>query len=238
MGVNLGKNKTSPDAAADYCTGVAKLGPFADYLVINISSPNTPGLRALQSRSELEALVRAVQRARDALENADGEALDGYTERVPRPPLLVKIAPDLTEQDKADIAAVALRYGIDGLIVSNTTITRPGEIPDHPDGNETGGLSGAPLFEMSTNTLRDMYKLTKGKIPIVGVGGVASGKDAYEKIRAGASLVELYTAFAYDGPALIPRMKAELAECLQRDGFKTVAEAVGTENTMASTGAR
>lgn len=225
VGVNLGKNKTSPDAAADYTTGVYKLGPYADYLVINISSPNTPGLRALQSRAELESLVKAVKAARDQMQwNKNG--LNGGTP----PPLLVKIAPDLTEADKADIAAVAMKQGVDGLIVSNTTIERPGSIPDHPHGKETGGLSGAPLFEPSTEVLRDMYKLTKGKIPIIGVGGVSTGQDAYDKIKAGASLVELYSAFTYEGPSLVPRIKKELAQCLEKDGYKNVAEAVGADH--------
>jgi len=226
VGVNLGKNKTSPDAAADYTTGVYKLGPYADYLVINISSPNTPGLRALQSRAELENLVKAVKAARDIQWNKNKNALNGGTP----PPLLIKIAPDLTEADKADIAAVVMKQGVDGLIISNTTIERPGSIPDHPHGKETGGLSGAPLFEPSTAVLRDMYKLTKGKIPIIGVGGVSTGQDAYDKIKAGASLVELYSAFTYAGPSLVPRMKKELAQCLRKDGYESVAEAVGADH--------
>ena len=220
LGVNLGKNKESQDAAADYVVGVNKLAPYADYLVINISSPNTPGLRALQSRAELENLVKKVKRARDGMPwGAQGP-----------PPLLVKIAPDLTDADRADIAAVAMKHAVDGLIVSNTTITRPGLIPQHRHGNEAGGLSGAPVMELSTAVLRDMYRLTGGKVPIIGVGGVASGRDAYEKIRAGASLVEMYTGFAYQGPAMVPRVKAELAALLARDGFASVREAVGADH--------
>jgi dihydroorotate dehydrogenase len=146
------------------------------------------------------------------------------------PPLLIKIAPDLTESDKADIAAVALRHSVDGLVVSNTTVARPGTIPQHAHGEEAGGLSGAPLFEASTAALRDMYRLTGGKVPIVGVGGVASGRDAYDKIRAGASLVELYSALTFAGPALLPRMKRELAACLAADGFACVADAVGADH--------
>jgi dihydroorotate dehydrogenase len=226
VGVNLGKNKTSPDAAADYTTGVYKLGPYADYLVINISSPNTPGLRALQSRAELENLVKAVKAARDHIQWDKNAALNGGTP----PPLLVKIAPDLTEADTADIAAVAMKQGVDGLIISNTTIERPGSIPDHPHGKETGGLSGAPLFESSTAMLRVMYRLTKGKIPIIGVGGVSTGQDAYDKIKAGASLVELYSSFTYAGPSLVPRIKKELAQCLRKDGYESVAEAVGADH--------
>ncbi|KAL4429217.1 hypothetical protein ABPG77_010196 [Micractinium sp. CCAP 211/92] len=220
LGVNLGKNKTSEDAGADYSTGVTKLGEFADYLVINISSPNTPGLRSLQGRQELESLVRRVKQTRDGMK---------WDARGP-PPLLVKIAPDLTEADMTDIAAVALEQGVDGLIVSNTTITRPGPIAEHPLGKEAGGLSGRPLFEMATEVLREMYTLTGGKLPIVGVGGVSSGADAYAKIRAGASLVELYSSFAYEGPKLVPRVKRELAALLERDGFASVAEAVGADH--------
>ncbi|KAL4443365.1 hypothetical protein ABPG75_011102 [Micractinium tetrahymenae] len=220
LGVNLGKNKTSEDAAADYSTGVTKLGEFADYLVINISSPNTPGLRSLQGRQELETLVRSVKQTRDGMK---------WDARGP-PPLLVKIAPDLTEADMSDIASVALEQGVDGLIVSNTTITRPGAIAEHPLGKETGGLSGRPLFEMATEVLREMYTLTGGRLPIVGVGGVSSGADAYAKIRAGASLVELYSAFAFEGPRLVPRVKRELAALLEKDGFASVADAVGTDH--------
>ncbi|KAL4854286.1 Dihydroorotate dehydrogenase (quinone) [Chlorella vulgaris] len=221
VGVNLGKNKTSEDAAADYCQGVMKLGREADYLVINISSPNTPGLRALQGRKELETLVKSVKQTRDGMAWGKGET---------PPPLLVKIAPDLTDVDMADIAAVALHQGVDGLIVSNTTITRPEPIAAHPLGKEAGGLSGRPLFELSTGVLADMYRLTGGKLPIIGVGGVSSGADAYAKIRAGASLVELYSAFAFEGPKLVPRIKRELAALLQRDGFNSVAEAVGADH--------
>lgn len=223
VGVNLGKNKASEDAAADYCVGVRQLGSFADYLVINISSPNTPGLRALQGRKELETLVRSVKQTRDGMKWGPAGP----------PPLLVKIAPDLTDADMKDIAAVALKQRVDGLIVSNTTITRPGPIAQHPNGQEAGGLSGRPLFEMSTQVLRQMYTLTGGRLPIVGVGGVSSGEDAYAKIRAGASLVEVYSAFAYEGPRLVPRIKRELAACLARDGFASVAEAVGADHRAA-----
>ncbi|KAK9804199.1 hypothetical protein WJX72_000929 [[Myrmecia] bisecta] len=220
LGVNLGKNKTSEDAAADYCIGVSKLGQYADYLVINVSSPNTPGLRSLQGRKELEHLVKRVKTMRDSTP---------WGSRGP-PPLLVKIAPDLTEADKSDIAAVALKHNLDGLIVSNTTIARPPEVHDYPCGQEAGGLSGKPLFEPSTKVLSDMYKLTKGKLPIIGCGGVSSGEDAYKKIRAGASLVQLYTGMAYEGPALVPRIKRELAECLARDGLVSVQQAVGADH--------
>ncbi|GLT30933.1 hypothetical protein SLA2020_057060 [Shorea laevis] len=219
LGVNLGKNKTSEDAAADYVQGVHTLSQYADYLVINVSSPNTPGLRMLQGRKQLKDLVKKVQAARDEMQ---------WGEEGP-PPLLVKIAPDLSREDLEDIAAVALALRLDGLIISNTTISRPDPVNKNPAAAETGGLSGKPLFNLSTEILKEMYILTRGKIPLIGCGGVSSGEDAYKKIRAGATLVQLYTAFAYGGPALIPQMKAELAECLERDGFKSIHEAVGAD---------
>ncbi|KAG7023943.1 Dihydroorotate dehydrogenase (quinone), mitochondrial [Cucurbita argyrosperma subsp. argyrosperma] len=147
------------------------------------------------------------------------------------PPLLVKIAPDLSKEDLEDIAAVALALRLDGLIITNTTVSRPAPADKNPLAAEAGGLSGKPLFNLSTNILKEMYILTRGKIPLVGCGGISSGEDAYKKIRAGASLVQLYTAFAYGGPALIPQIKSELAECLERDGFKSVQEAVGADCT-------
>lgn len=220
LGVNLGKNKTSEDAAADYVQGVHTLSQYADYLVINISSPNTPGLRKLQGRKQLQDLIKKVLAARDEMQ---------WGEAGP-PPLLVKIAPDLSKQDLADIAAVALALRLDGLVVSNTTISRPDSILGLVHAEETGGLSGKPLYNMSTEVLRDMYVLTKGKIPLVGCGGISSGEEAYKKIRAGATLVQLYTAFAYEGPATIPRIKSELAACLERDGFKSIYEAVGADH--------
>ncbi len=216
VGANLGKNKDTVDAADDYVIGVRRLASLVDYLVVNVSSPNTPGLRALQGRDPLRALLERVLEARAAC---------GLTRN---PPLLLKIAPDLTVEDKRDIAAVALESGIDGLIVSNTTISRPDGIPAAMR-SEAGGLSGAPLFEPSTSVLREIYALTGGKLPIVGVGGVATGEDAYAKIRAGASLVQLYSAMVYAGPAVVHRIRRELAELLRRDGFRSVAEAVGAD---------
>ncbi|KAF5737945.1 Dihydroorotate dehydrogenase (quinone) [Tripterygium wilfordii] len=219
LGVNLGKNKTSEDAAADYVQGVHTLSQYADYLVINVSSPNTPGLRMLQGRKQLKDLVKKVQAARDEMQ---------WGEEGP-PPLLVKIAPDLSKEDLEDIAAVALALRLDGLIISNTTVQRPDPVNKNPVAAEPGGLSGKPLFGLSTNILKQMYILTRGRIPLVGCGGVSSGEEAYKKVRAGATLIQLYTAFAYGGPALIPQIKAELAECLERDGFKSILEAVGAD---------
>ncbi|CAK9212520.1 unnamed protein product [Sphagnum troendelagicum] len=220
LGVNLGKNKTSEDAAADYVQGVHTLSQYADYLVINVSSPNTPGLRKLQGRKQLQDLIKKVLAARDEMQ---------WGEAGP-PPLLVKIAPDLSKQDLSDIAAVAMTLRLDGLVISNTTTSRPDAVLGLVHADETGGLSGKPLFKMSTDVLRDMYQLTRGKIPLIGCGGIASGEDAYLKIRAGATLVQLYTAFAYEGPPMLPRIKAELAACLERDGFKSVQDAVGADH--------
>ncbi|KAK9791356.1 hypothetical protein WJX73_007084 [Symbiochloris irregularis] len=220
LGVNLGKNKTSDDAAADYCLGAAKLGRHADYLVINVSSPNTPGLRALQSRKQLELIIKRMRSTRDSM---------SWGVLGP-PPILVKVAPDLPDVDRRDVAAVALRSGIDGLIVSNTTMHRPQLVADHPCGHETGGLSGEPLRQEALAALKEMYRLTKGKLPIIGCGGISTGQHAYESIRAGASLVQLYTGIAYGGPALVPRLKRELAACLEADGFQSVGAAVGADH--------
>ncbi|XP_046339605.2 dihydroorotate dehydrogenase (quinone), mitochondrial-like isoform X2 [Haliotis rufescens] len=219
LGVNLGKNKTSTDSGQDYVRGVKKFGCVADYLVINVSSPNTPGLRSLQGRQQLEDLLDKVVTARDELRGSH------------KPPLLVKIAPDLTDQDKQDIAAVVSKKkcGVDGLIVTNTTVSRPPSLMSD-DKAEIGGLSGEPLKTLSTATVRDMYRLTQGKIPIIGVGGISSGVDAYEKIRAGASLVQLYTALVYQGPPVVSRIKRELQELLQSDGYSNISQAVGADH--------
>lgn len=214
LGVNLGKNKDTEKALDDYVAGAQKLGEFADYLVINVSSPNTPGLRALQGRAELDELVDAVQSA----------LRDAFADKAP--PLVLKIAPDLAGEDMRDIAEVALARGLDGLTVSNTTITRPDSLTGHYR-DETGGLSGRPLFHLSTQVLSEVYRLTEGRIPLIGVGGVSSGADAYAKIRAGASLIQLYSALVYEGPGLIERIKRDLAQLLRRDGYDSVSAAVG-----------
>jgi dihydroorotate dehydrogenase len=213
VGVNIGKNKDSLDAAADYEACVARLAPLADYMVINVSSPNTPGLRALQEKASLLAIT---SRARAAMPPNP-------------PPLFLKIAPDLAKEDLTDIAAVALEGGVDGIVVSNTTITRPSTLKSH-FAAEVGGLSGKPVFEMSNLVLEEMFRLVGGRLPLIGVGGVSSGRDAYRKIRAGASLVQLYTALIYQGPPLVNRIKRELAELLRRDGFRSVADAVGADH--------
>jgi dihydroorotate dehydrogenase len=214
VGANLGKNKETEDAAADYQIGVARLAPLADYLVINVSSPNTPGLRALQSAEALEALAR---RAKAAMPKDKAV------------PLLLKVAPDLTAEDRQDIARVALAEKLDGLIVTNTTLARPDGLRSrHKD--EAGGLSGQPLFAPSTFALADFHRLTRGTLPLIGVGGVGSGRQAYAKIRAGASLVQLYSALVFEGPALVGRVKRELAQLLRADGFTSLAQAVGADH--------
>jgi dihydroorotate dehydrogenase len=214
VGVNIGRNRDSADAAADYIDGVRRAAPVADYLVVNVSSPNTPGLRDLQARAVLESLLRQLLGAR---------AETGVSV-----PLLVKIAPDLAPEERADIAAVALATGIDGIVIANTTIARPPGLHSRY-AQEAGGLSGSPLFAASTALLAEMHRLTEGRIPLVGVGGVASAADAYAKIRAGASLVQLYTALVFAGPGLVGDIKRGLAELLRRDGFGSVGEAVGAD---------
>uniref|UniRef100_A0A8I3MWX2 Dihydroorotate dehydrogenase (quinone), mitochondrial n=3 Tax=Canis lupus TaxID=9612 RepID=A0A8I3MWX2_CANLF len=223
LGINLGKNKTSVDAAADYTEGVRVLGPLADYLVVNVSSPNTAGLRSLQGKAELRHLLAKVLQERDALQGAH------------KPAVLVKIAPDLTAQDKEDIASVVKELGIDGLIITNTTVSRPASLQGALR-SEIGGLSGKPLRDLSTQTIREMYALTQGGVPIIGVGGVSSGQDALEKIRAGASLVQLYTALTYRGPPVVGMIKRELEALLKEQGFTRITDAIGADHRRKNNG--
>lgn len=213
VGVNLGVNRESDDPAADYVEGIEELTELAAYLVVNVSSPNTPGLRSLQARGALDALLGRVSRAR------------GDDRR--RTPLFVKISPDLSDEERRDVADVALSRGVDGLIVGNTTTARPPLRSARRE--EAGGLSGAPLLGPSTRLLSEMYRLTEGRLVLIGAGGVASGRDAYDKIRAGASLVQLYTALVFEGPGLIAGIKRELAELLTADGHDDVSRAVGVD---------
>ena len=214
VGANLGKNKTQEDAAADYTVGTKALAPLSDYLVINVSSPNTPGLRALQSKDQLATLLMAVLTARNSVvaENAV--------------PVLLKVAPDLTDEDKADIVDVVLETGVDGLIVSNTTIERPDSLSNKHRA-ETGGLSGQPLFEPSTQVLKEIATLVNGRIPLVGVGGISNADQAYAKITSGASLVQLYSALVYGGMELVSEINTGLVERLKADGYSNIREAVG-----------
>ena len=215
IGINLGANKDSVDRGADYLVGLKALAEYGDYFVVNISSPNTPGLRDLQQGEAIEDLLARLRQERQELKV--------------RPPLLLKIAPDLSESQTEVIARTVLDYGIDGVIVSNTTVARPATLRS-PHRTETGGLSGKPLFGPSTEMLRQIYKLTQGKVPLIGVGGISSGKDAYAKIRAGATLVQLYTGLVFAGPGLVREIKHELAACLARDGFPSVAKAIGADH--------
>lgn len=214
VGVNIGCNRDSEDPVVDYRAGIEALAGLADYLAINVSSPNTPGLRALQGRSALGALLETA---------LDARARSGHAT-----PLLVKIAPDLDDEACAAIAETALGLGVDGLIVSNTTVSRPTDLPLWARA-EAGGLSGRPLMQRATDRLRLMAGLTGGRLPLIGAGGVASGADAYEKIRAGASLVQLYTALIYGGPALPGRILEDLTGRLRADGFTSAAEAVNAD---------
>jgi dihydroorotate dehydrogenase len=208
VGVNIGANKDSEDRIADYVRGARAMAPVADYLTVNISSPNTPGLRALQDKGALDELLAAVMAARG------------------RPtPVFLKVAPDLERDDIEGIVAVSIRRRIDAVIVGNTTISRPLLRSRHR--YEVGGLSGAPLKALALQRLKDFRAASGGALPLIAAGGIASGADAYERIRAGASLVQLYSALVYRGPGLARRINAELKTLLTRDGFATVAKAVG-----------
>ncbi|MEX0342244.1 MAG: quinone-dependent dihydroorotate dehydrogenase [Erythrobacter sp.] len=211
VGVNIGANKDSDDRTADYAAMTRMMAPLASYLAVNISSPNTPGLRALQDEGALTGLLDAVFEAR----GADG------------PPVFLKVAPDLEPADIDAIARIAVDKQLGALIVSNTTIGRPALKSRHA--GEAGGLSGAPLRDLAQQRLRDFRKATDGAIPLVGVGGIATAEDAWARIRAGASLVQLYSAMVYEGPGLPRRILRGVEELMRRDGFASIAEAVGSE---------
>ncbi len=213
VGVNIGKNKTTVDAVKDYKKAAAHVGGLADYVVINVSSPNTPGLRDLQNTDSITTLVRCV---REALPN---KAI----------PVLVKIAPDLDTEGLDGVLQGCLDAQVDGIVVSNTTIARPQALRSL-NAKEPGGLSGAPLFALSTEMLHRVYLRTHGLVPLIGVGGISNGHDAYAKIRAGASLVQLYTALIYHGPALLQRINRELIAHLLEDGFTSITQAVGADH--------
>jgi dihydroorotate dehydrogenase len=219
VGINIGANKDSSDRVGDYAWCFSELAPLADYVTVNVSSPNTPGLRGLQNKDELTKLLGIMTNARAQLYDATPQA-HGL-----RKPILLKIAPDLDLQALDEIADVVRASGIEGLIVSNTTVARPVLKSRHAE--ESGGLSGKPLLEPSTRVLAEMHKRLNGAVTLIGAGGVSSGADAYAKIRAGASLVQLYTALVFHGPSLVGRIKRELLACLKRDGFARIGDAVG-----------
>jgi dihydroorotate dehydrogenase len=211
LGANVGINKDGADPERDYPALIAAVAPHTDYAVINISSPNTPGLRELQDQTQLRRILRAVD------------------DHVPsRPPMLVKIAPDIGDEALAAVVEACVTGGVQGLIVSNTTISRPAGLRS-PLAHEAGGLSGAPLFRLSTTVLARAFLLARGRLVLVGAGGVSTGEQAMTKICAGATLVQVYTAFAYAGPALIPRLKRELAAAVRAAGFENVQDAVGKD---------
>lgn len=216
VGANLGANKDSVDRAQDYIDGLTRLWGLADYFTINISSPNTPGLRDLQGETAMEDLLGRFQEAR--------QSLAGDTKSAP---VFLKVAPDLDPAAADRIVGQARMYGISAIIISNTTIERPDSLKSEHRG-EVGGLSGAPLKKRADYMLKEFAAASDGRIPLIGVGGISSGADAYAKIRAGASAVQLYSALVFEGPGLVARICDDLAARLQADGFKSVAEAVGT----------
>jgi dihydroorotate dehydrogenase len=221
VGLNVGKNKVTPneDAVSDYLACIDRLHPYADYLVVNISSPNTPGLRALQEKDQLDRLLRAcVARLR---------------ERAPGKPLLVKLAPDLAPEALDEAVDVAVAAGVAGIIATNTTLSREG-VSGHPHAKEQGGLSGAPLEALATKVVARCYARAGGRVPIVGAGGVMDARGAYAKIRAGATLVQVYTGLVYGGPAFVRRLNEGLAALLARDGFASVEDAIGADHRASS----
>ena len=211
VGANIGANKDAEDRIGDYVTGLTRLWGLADYFTVNISSPNTPGLRALQTRAALEELLGRLAEARRALPGTH--------------PVLLKVAPDLEDGEVETIVETVAAFGLNGIIVGNTTVSRPDLRSAQRD--ETGGLSGAPLMTLSTQVLGRFAQANDKGLVLIGAGGIASGADAYAKIRAGAHAVQLYSAMVFEGPALIGRIKRDLAARLRADGFATVTEARG-----------
>lgn len=214
VGLNIGMNKTQDKPEADYKLLVRELAHLADYLTINISSPNTPGLRNLQSRENLVPLLKQILDERALAEK--------------QPPLFVKLAPDLNQNQIEEISESILDAGIDGLILTNTTLERPDYLPENFR-SETGGLSGKPLTHKSTDIIRAFYKKTGGKLPIIGVGGISSAQDAYDKIKAGACLIQTYSALVYQGPALVKDINAGLLKLIEQDAYINISQAVGAE---------
>ena len=213
VGINIGMNRDSADVADDYRRAFIRLAPLADYVVINVSSPNTPGLRDLQAVRQLSKLLESLQDARP---------------EAPDVSLLLKLAPDLAAEDAGDAARAAANHGVAGLVVSNTTISRPAGLR-HRHAGETGGLSGSPLFDLSTSMVRTLHRAGDGALPIIGTGGIMSAQDAYLKIRAGASLIQIYTALVWHGLAVVGHILDGLEEHLAADGLGTLADAVGAD---------
>lgn len=228
IGANIGANRDTEDPVADYATCLEGLYPLADYFTINVSSPNTPGLRDLQGKERLTRLLATLIECREKLLRVGGE----------RKPLFLKIAPDLAPEDEADVAEVATEQRVDALIIANTTLERPDGLTN-PARHEKGGLSGAPLRARSTAQINRFHAMNGGKLPIIGVGGIDSGETAYAKIKAGAAALQIYTGFIYGGPSLIPKILDELDQLVAGDGFSHLNEAVGSASgvrDMALTG--
>jgi dihydroorotate dehydrogenase len=219
-GINIGKNKDTINALDDYLLLLDKVYSRATYITINISSPNTKNLRDLQKADELEIFLAAIMSKKNQLEIEFKKSV----------PILVKIAPDLNLEEQKSIAKIALENKIDGLIISNTTIKRDNLTSELK--SEIGGLSGKPLFAASNEVLKNIYQFSAGKIPLIGVGGISCGQDAYQKIKLGASLVQIYSAFIYQGFGLVEKIKKELDEALKKDGFRNIREAIGVENKI------
>ncbi len=216
VGINIGKNKETLNDIDDYIYCLQELGPFAHYVTVNISSPNTPGLRELQNRGRIEKLVQTLKKKQEEMNSLENT------------PIFFKIAPDIDEEQIRDIALISLANNIDGLVISNSTIDRPDTLKSNLK-NEIGGLSGKPLFLKSTMILRKMYTLTNGQIPLIGVGGINNALECYEKIKSGASLVQLYSALTFDGPKIINKMLIDLSNLLKTDGYKSIKEAIGKD---------
>ena len=218
VGINIGKNKDTQNALDDYLPLLEKFYDKASYITINISSPNTKNLRDLQKEDQLDLFLSEIMSKKNQLKNQ-------YQKDVA---ILLKVAPDLSLEEQETIAKTVLKNQVDGLIISNTTIDRDLNLKSKYTG-ETGGLSGEPLFAKSNEVLKNFYKFTQGKIPLIGVGGIASAKDAYEKIKCGASLVQIYSAFVYQGFGLVEKIKSELSEVVKKDGFKNISQAIGSK---------
>jgi dihydroorotate dehydrogenase len=216
FGINIGKNKDTENAVDDYLLLLRKTYAKSNYITINISSPNTKNLRDLQQADELDLFLKAIFAEKKILQNATNKNI----------PILLKIAPDLTQAEQEAIADIAIQNQIDGLIISNTTISRPQNLQSNYK-SETGGLSGKPLLEPSNQVLKNIYQLTKGKIPFIAVGGISSAQDVYQKIKLGASLVQIYSAFIYQGFELVEQIKKELDEMVKKDRLKNISAAVG-----------
>lgn len=230
LGINLGKNKTSPEESVDdYVKGVERLGPYADMIIVNVSSPNTPNLRRLQRRGVLEDLLTKVVKARDGMVDSHLR----FSDKKVAVPLLVKIAPDLSEEELHDVADAALKSGIDGLVISNTTVSRPASLRSSEHVRETGGLSGPPVKPLALKALTTVHKRLEGKLPIIGCGGIATAQDALDYAKAGASAVELYTSFGYQGVGLPRRLKDDLLELLKSNNT-TWKDSIGTGIDLSS----